>query len=94
MQISNTIALVTGANRGLGLAFSRELVRRGAARVYGAARHQDQVTEPGVTPVGLDITDQARCGKSAAFSSEGLRGRVSTWRPLQPGCPIHVATSR
>ncbi len=29
MQISNTIALVTGANRGLGLAFSRELVRRG-----------------------------------------------------------------
>jgi NAD(P)-dependent dehydrogenase (short-subunit alcohol dehydrogenase family) len=49
MQISNTIALVTGANRGLGLAFSRELVRRGAVRVYGAARHPDQVTEPGVT---------------------------------------------
>ena len=44
MQISNTIALVTGANRGLGLAFSRELVRRGAVRVYGAARHPDQVT--------------------------------------------------
>jgi len=70
MQISNTIALVTGANRGLGLAFSRELVRRGAARVYGAARHPDQVTEPGVTPVGLDITDQAQVAAAAARCSD------------------------
>ena len=70
MQISNTIALVTGANRGLGLAFSRELVRRGAARVYGAARHPDQVTEPGVTPVGLDITDQAQVAAVAARCSD------------------------
>src|SRR5215467_943664 len=65
MQISNTIALVTGTNRGLGLTFSRELVRRGAARVYGAARQQAQVTEPGVTPVGLDITDQDRVAEVA-----------------------------
>src|SRR5215467_4332934 len=70
MQISNTIALVTGTNRGLGLTFSRELVRRGAARVYGAARHQDQVTEPGVTPVGLDITDQAQVAAVAARCSD------------------------
>ena len=70
MQISNTIALVTGTNRGLGLAFSRELVRRGAARVYGAARHPDQVTEPGVTPVGLDITDQAQVAAVAARCSD------------------------
>ena len=66
MQIGDSIALVTGANRGLGLAFTRELVRRGAVRVYGAARHQDQVTEPGVTPVGLDITDQAQVAAAAA----------------------------
>jgi len=70
MQISNTIALVTGANRGLGLAFSRELVRRGAARVYGAARHPDQAAEPGVTPVGLDITDQDQVAAVAARCSD------------------------
>jgi NAD(P)-dependent dehydrogenase (short-subunit alcohol dehydrogenase family) len=70
MQISNTIALVTGANRGLGLAFSRELVRRGAAKVYGAARQPGQVTEPGVTPVGLDITDQAQVAAVAARCSD------------------------
>jgi NAD(P)-dependent dehydrogenase (short-subunit alcohol dehydrogenase family) len=57
MRIDGSVALVTGANRGLGRVFARELVSRGAARVYGAARHPDAVTEPGVTPVALDITD-------------------------------------
>ncbi|HET9969076.1 MAG TPA: SDR family NAD(P)-dependent oxidoreductase [Streptosporangiaceae bacterium] len=66
MQIGDPIALVTGANRGLGLAFTRELVRRGAARVCGAARQQDQVTEPGLTPAGLDITDQDQVAAVAA----------------------------
>ena len=70
MQISNTIALVTGANRGLGLAFSRELVRRGAAKVYGAARHPDQVAESAVTPVGLDITNQDQVAAVAARCSD------------------------
>jgi NAD(P)-dependent dehydrogenase (short-subunit alcohol dehydrogenase family) len=66
MQIGGSVALVTGANRGLGLAFTRELVRRGAARVYGAARRPDQVTEPGVTPVALDITNQDQVAAVAA----------------------------
>jgi len=57
MKIHGSVALVTGANRGLGRAFARELVSRGAAKVYGAARHPDAVTDPGVAPVGLDITD-------------------------------------
>lgn len=38
MKIAGSVALVTGANRGLGRAYARELVSRGAARVYGAAR--------------------------------------------------------
>jgi NAD(P)-dependent dehydrogenase (short-subunit alcohol dehydrogenase family) len=66
MQISGSVALVTGANRGLGLAFSRELVRRGAAKVYGAARSPGAVTEPGVVPVGLDITDGDQVERVAA----------------------------
>jgi NAD(P)-dependent dehydrogenase (short-subunit alcohol dehydrogenase family) len=60
MKIEGSVALVSGANRGLGRAFARDLVRRGAARVYGAARQPAQVTEPGVTPVALDITDPDR----------------------------------
>jgi NAD(P)-dependent dehydrogenase (short-subunit alcohol dehydrogenase family) len=60
MKIDGAIALVTGADRGLGRVFARELVSRGAARVYGAARDPASVTEPGVLPVALDITDPER----------------------------------
>jgi NAD(P)-dependent dehydrogenase (short-subunit alcohol dehydrogenase family) len=65
MRIDGSVALVTGANRGLGRAFARELVSRGAARVYGAARNPAAVTEPGVTPVALDITDADRVAQVA-----------------------------
>jgi len=59
------VALVTGADRGLGRVFARELVSRGAARVYGAARNPAAVTEPGVTSIALDITDPARVAQVA-----------------------------
>ena len=65
MRIEGSAALVTGANRGLGQAFARELISRGAAKVYGAARHPGAVTEPGVTPVALDITDAERVAQVA-----------------------------
>jgi len=91
MQISNTIALVTGANRGLGLAFSRELVRRGAAKVYGAARHPDQVTGSAVTPVGLDITDQDQVAAGRNPRATGCprdpAPAVSRGPRRRPGCP-------
>ena len=38
MKIENAVDLVTGANRGIGLAFVRELLARGARKVYAAAR--------------------------------------------------------
>ena len=66
MKIEGSVALVTGANRGLGQVFARELLRRGAARVFGAARNPAQVTEPGVTPIELDITDPERVAQVAA----------------------------
>ena len=65
MKIEGSVALVTGANRGLGRAYARELVSRGAARVYGAARDPAAVTEPGLTPVALDITDPDRVAQVA-----------------------------
>ena len=66
MKIAGSVALVTGANRGLGRAYARELVNRDAAKVFGAARHPDQVTEPGVIPIALDITDPRRVAAVAA----------------------------
>jgi NAD(P)-dependent dehydrogenase (short-subunit alcohol dehydrogenase family) len=66
MQIAGSVALVTGAGRGLGRAYARELVSRGAAKVYGAARHPEAVTDPGVIPVQLDITDSGEVARAAA----------------------------
>ena len=65
MKIEGSVALVTGANRGLGQVYARELVARGAAKVYGAARNPAAVTEPGVTPMALDITDPGRVAEVA-----------------------------
>jgi NAD(P)-dependent dehydrogenase (short-subunit alcohol dehydrogenase family) len=65
MKIDGSVALVTGAGRGLGRAFARELVSRGAAKVYGAARDPAAVTEPGVTPIALDVTDPERAAQVA-----------------------------
>ncbi|WP_406298117.1 SDR family oxidoreductase [Embleya sp. NBC_00888] len=57
MKIAGSVALVTGANRGLGRAFTRALVERGARTVYAGARDPGTVTDPGVMPIELDITD-------------------------------------
>lgn len=57
MIIQNSVALVTGANRGLGRAFARELLARGARKVYAGARDPASVDLPGVVPVRLDVTD-------------------------------------
>src|ERR1700759_4712220 len=66
MKIDGSVALVTRANRGLGRVYARELVGRGAARVDGPARDPAAVTEPGVTPLALDITDAERVAQVAA----------------------------
>lgn len=57
MKIEGSIALVTGANRGLGAAFVRALVAAGARKVYAAARDPGKVSPADrVVPVRLDVT--------------------------------------
>lgn len=57
MKIQGSIALVTGANRGLGLAFAQALLARGAKKVYAAARDPKTITLDGVVPLKLDVTN-------------------------------------
>ncbi len=47
MQIKGSVALVTGANRGLGQALVRALRDAGCAKVYAAARHVESVARDG-----------------------------------------------
>ncbi|MEC0268906.1 SDR family oxidoreductase [Paenibacillus anseongense] len=65
MNISKQIALVTGANRGLGRHLANELLSRGA-KVYAGARIPESIDLPGVIPLKLDITDE----KSVAAAAE------------------------
>jgi NAD(P)-dependent dehydrogenase (short-subunit alcohol dehydrogenase family) len=58
MKIEGCVALVTGANRGLGKAIVSALVAAGAAKVYAAARDERNVSADGsrVVPLTLDVT--------------------------------------
>jgi NAD(P)-dependent dehydrogenase (short-subunit alcohol dehydrogenase family) len=57
MDVNGATVLVTGANRGIGAAFVEQLKKRGAAKIYAAARTIDA---DGVHPLELDITNAAR----------------------------------
>lgn len=65
MQIADTVVLITGANRGIGRAFAQEALRRGARRVYAAARDPSSVDLPGVIPIPLDVTDPVQVALAA-----------------------------
>lgn len=60
MKIKDSVVFITGANRGLGLAFAKAALAAGARKVYGAARDPNSITLPGVTPVALDVTQPAQ----------------------------------
>jgi NAD(P)-dependent dehydrogenase (short-subunit alcohol dehydrogenase family) len=66
MKLDNAVVLITGANRGLGLAFAREALARGARTVYAGARDPASVTLPGVVPIKLDVTNPADVAAAAA----------------------------
>jgi NAD(P)-dependent dehydrogenase (short-subunit alcohol dehydrogenase family) len=76
MKIQGKVVVVTGANRGLGRALVGELVRRGATKVYAAARREDSlaslVKEHGarVVPVGLDVTRPETIARAASVAAD------------------------
>lgn len=71
MKIENAVVLVTGANRGIGLAFVRELLARGARKVYAAARDPSTITpQPGVQALRLDVNNPEDVAAAAALASD------------------------
>jgi len=70
MKIHDSVALVTGANRGLGLSLTRALLARGARKVYAAARDPRAITLPGVTPLQLDVTNPAEVSAAAVAAPD------------------------
>lgn len=70
MKIANATVLITGANRGIGLAFAKAFLERGAHKVYAGARDPSRVSLPGVTPVRLDVNAPADIEAAAQLAND------------------------
>lgn len=70
MNFKNATVFITGANRGLGLAFAREARSRGAAKIYAGMRNTDGFNEPGIVPIRIDVTDRASIAAAAELAAD------------------------
>ncbi|WP_328726909.1 SDR family oxidoreductase [Streptomyces sp. NBC_00259] len=70
MEIQGSVALVTGANRGIGKAFAQALLAHGAAKVYAGAREPETVRDPGLVPLRLDVTDEEQVAAVARAADD------------------------
>jgi len=85
MELKDSVAVVTGANRGLGRHLAAQLVERGA-KVYAAARRPESVDLAGVVPLRLDVTDEGSVRAAALAASDATllvnNAGISTGTPL------------
>lgn len=72
MDVTGQIALVTGANRGIGRQFVLELLERGASKVYATARRPESldIDDPRVVPLRLDLLDHESVAAAAAAAQD------------------------
>ncbi|MFI7687697.1 SDR family oxidoreductase [Nonomuraea sp. NPDC049655] len=88
MVLNGAVAVVTGANRGLGRHLTAQLLDRGAS-VYAAVRRPDDLDLPGVTPLLLDVTDHASIRAAARIATDANvlinNAGISTGTPLIGG---------
>src|SRR5262245_50308110 len=72
MQLKRNVVLVTGANRGIGLALVKVLLDHSVAKVYATARRDEDLASLGaigdarVVPMRLDVTDRDQLNRAAA----------------------------
>ncbi|MFM9868898.1 SDR family oxidoreductase [Achromobacter xylosoxidans] len=70
MELKNATVLITGANRGIGLAFAREALVRGARKVYAGARDPASISLPGLQAIKLDVTSDEDVAAAAALAKD------------------------
>ena len=89
MDVEGSVALVTGANRGLGREFVTQLLERGASKVYATARRPESVELPGAEVLALDLLDQRTIDAAAATAQDVTllvnNAGVSTYQNLIRG---------
>lgn len=94
-DLDGQVALVTGANRGIGEAIADALVAQGAT-VYAGARDPDAVAAEDRRPIRLDVTDEATIGRAVdhlRYEAERLDVLVNNAGVPGPEGPIGEATT-
>ena len=76
MKIAGSVALVTGANGGIGREFVSELLKREARKIYVAVRNEKSLADvlrsddPRLIPLILDVTNQDQVNGAAASAGD------------------------
>lgn len=76
MNIQESVAFVTGANRGIGKAYVTALVQAGAHRIYAAARSADTLKDvvaiapDRIIPIALDVTNAEQVNAAAQTAQD------------------------
>jgi len=71
-SLDGRTVLVTGANRGMGREYVTQLLVRGVAKIYAAARDAASIDakDPRVVPLRLDVTDATSVAAAGAAASD------------------------
>src|SRR4051794_38514480 len=76
LKIEGRVVLVTGANRGIGLALVQALQERGARKIYAGTRRPEAVADLAslsrgvVVPLRLDITQDTEVQEAARVAND------------------------
>jgi len=94
MNIQGSVALVTGANRGIGKAIVAALLAAGAGKVYAAARDVSGIErDPKVIPLKLDVTKPADI-EAAAKIAKDVTVLINNAGVLDWGGPLEVTDAQ
>lgn len=98
MNIQNTVALVTGANRGVGRELVAQLIDMGVTKVYASARNTDSLSSlialdaNRVLPMELDVTNAAHI-QNASTSATDVTLLINNAGSLKFGGALEVTAS-
>lgn len=96
MEMKSVVALVTGANRGIGKALVQALHQAGAKKIYAGARNPDSLRDlvasgrDRIVPIKLDVTNAADVAAAALAAGDvnvlinnaGVAGMVTDLKSL------------
>lgn len=96
IDVNGTVALVTGANRGIGKAITASLLKHGASKVYAAVRNPDSaaalvdVHGERVVPLRFDLVERGTIIAAAQTAADveivvNNAGILRTGSPLEDG---------